>query len=156
MTHKILSVIPMKDYILGIKFTEGAVKLYDMNPLFDEHPQFSVLKNNIALYSQVSVDVCGYGISWNDDLDLSADELWEHGWPEWNEEELVTIEIEIDEELLRKVEEVLKPYGLTPEDWAVMALELLVFSPTQQKAMSLLIDSVPAPQEQHQRKSITD
>lgn len=141
MTHKILSAIPMKDYILGIKFTEGAVKLYDMNPLFDKHPQFSLLKNNTDLFAQVSVDVGGCGISWNDDLDLSADELWEHGWPEWNEEELVTIEVEIDEELLRKVEEVLKPYGLTPEDWAVMVLELLVFPPTQEKAVMLLNSS---------------
>ncbi|MDO4617167.1 MAG: DUF2442 domain-containing protein [Lachnospiraceae bacterium] len=27
----------------------------------------------------VSVDVGGYGIIWNDDLDLSCDELWERG-----------------------------------------------------------------------------
>ena len=27
----------------------------------------------------MSVDVGGYGIVWNDDLDLSCDELWENG-----------------------------------------------------------------------------
>lgn len=30
------------------------------------------------------------------------------------------------------------PYGLTPEDWAVMCMELLVFPPTQQKSVTLL------------------
>lgn len=27
----------------------------------------------------VSADIGGYGIVWNDDLDLSCDELWENG-----------------------------------------------------------------------------
>ena len=30
-------------------------------------------------FACVSVDVGGYGIIWGDDLDLSCDELWEHG-----------------------------------------------------------------------------
>ena len=131
MTHTIQSVIPMTDHILGVKFTEGAIKLYDIKPLFDKHPKFSMLMNNTDLYAQVSADVDGYGISWNDS-----------GWPEWNNGELVTIEIEMDGELLRQVEEVLKPYGLSPEDWAVMALELLVFPPTQERAIMLLNKSL--------------
>ena len=31
------------------------------------------------MFNAVSVDPGGYGISWNDDIDLSCDELWEHG-----------------------------------------------------------------------------
>ena len=42
-------------------------------PLFDE------LKDNQSEFACVSVDVGGYGIVWNDDLDLSCDELWENG-----------------------------------------------------------------------------
>ena len=32
-----------------------------------------------SLFESVSVDVGGYGIIWNDDLDLSCDELWDNG-----------------------------------------------------------------------------
>lgn len=39
---------------------------------------FSSLKDS-ALFSEAEVDQGGYGISWNDELDLSCDELWEHG-----------------------------------------------------------------------------
>ena len=31
------------------------------------------------LFEKVVVDVGGYGISWNDELDISAEELWENG-----------------------------------------------------------------------------
>ena len=40
---------------------------------------FSVLKENPEAFRCVAVDVGGYGIIWGDDLDLSCDELWEHG-----------------------------------------------------------------------------
>ena len=38
-----------------------------------------MLKNIDGLFDQVKVDVGGYGISWNDDLDLSCEELWING-----------------------------------------------------------------------------
>ena len=40
---------------------------------------FLPLKDDPALFGCVSVDVGGYGIIWGDELDLSCDELWEHG-----------------------------------------------------------------------------
>ena len=36
---------------------------------------------------------------WNDELDLSAEEVWVNGWPEWDEDKLVTVEIQVDAEL---------------------------------------------------------
>lgn len=30
---------------------------------------------------EVKVDAGGYGVSWNDDIDLSCNELWENGTP---------------------------------------------------------------------------
>jgi hypothetical protein len=32
-----------------------------------------------GLFEQVKVDTGGFGISWNDDIDLSCDELFDHG-----------------------------------------------------------------------------
>jgi hypothetical protein len=37
------------------------------------------LENDQELFSSVEVDVGGYGVIWNDDLDLSCDELFENG-----------------------------------------------------------------------------
>lgn len=34
---------------------------------------------NKALFDNIQVDTGGYGISWNDELDLDAEELWENG-----------------------------------------------------------------------------
>lgn len=31
------------------------------------------------LFNRVQVDIGGYGISWNDDLDLDANDIWEDG-----------------------------------------------------------------------------
>ena len=50
-----------------------------MSPLFDQMPIFRQLKTNLDLFNAVSVDTGGYGIVWNDELDLSCDELWENG-----------------------------------------------------------------------------
>ena len=50
----------------------------------------------------------------------------------------VTITIEIDAELLEQVTEVLKPYGLTPEDAVVQFIEYCVDPKTQNHAIELL------------------
>ena len=50
----------------------------------------------------------------------------------------VTITIEIDAELLAQVTEVLKPYGLTPEEAAVQFFEYCVDPKTQAHAIELL------------------
>lgn len=78
MFHKIKNVSPLSEYILSIQFAEGCTKIYDVKPLFEKIPIFNELKN-IELFFDVSVDVGGHGIVWNDDLDLSCEELWENG-----------------------------------------------------------------------------
>ena len=37
------------------------------------------LKNSPELFNSVIVDQGGYGIVWNDDIDISCDELWANG-----------------------------------------------------------------------------
>lgn len=79
MFHKIKSVAPLPDFKLSVQFSEGVTKLYDMKPLFKRLPVFKQLENDPAEFAGVSVDVGGYGIVWNDELDLSCDELWDNG-----------------------------------------------------------------------------
>lgn len=79
MFHKIKNVAALPDYRLSVQFSEGVTKIYDVKPLFEKLPVFSALKDDVQTFYSVSVDIGGYGIVWNDELDLSCDELWEHG-----------------------------------------------------------------------------
>lgn len=78
MFHKIKSVQALPDFKLGVQFSEGITKIYDVKPLFQKMPIFEQLKD-MKLFGCVQVDVGGYGIIWNDNIDLSCDELWENG-----------------------------------------------------------------------------
>ena len=78
MFHKIKKVVPLRDFMLLVQFSVGVTKIYDVKPLFNWRDVFNTLKNNELFYG-VYVDVGGYGIVWNDDVDLSCEELWENG-----------------------------------------------------------------------------
>lgn len=79
MFHKIKNVYALPEFKLSVQFSEGVTKIYNMKPLFEKIPQFNKLANNPEDFSCVTVDTGGYGIIWNDELDLSCDELWEKG-----------------------------------------------------------------------------
>jgi len=79
MFHKVKAVNALPDYRLSVQFAEGVTKIYDVKPLFSKWAPFKPLEHDPALFSNVEVDVGGYGVIWNDDLDLSCDELFENG-----------------------------------------------------------------------------
>lgn len=79
MFHKIKNVTALPNYKLSVQFSEGITKIYDAKPLLDGMPLFARLKEDPAEFACVSVDIGGYGIVWDDELDLSCDELWERG-----------------------------------------------------------------------------
>ena len=79
MFHKIKNVSALPEYKLSVQFSEGVTKIYDIKPLFVKIPLFTELMKNPTEFACVTVDVGGYGIVWNDELDLSCDELWENG-----------------------------------------------------------------------------
>ena len=79
MFHKIKAVSPLPDFCLSIQFAEGVTKIYEVEHLFNKWASFKTLQESPELFSEVEVDVGGYGIIWNDDLDLSCDELFENG-----------------------------------------------------------------------------
>ena len=79
MFHKIAEIKALRSFLLWVVFRDGAETLYDVSTLFDKIPAFRDFKNIPGLFEQVKIDVGGYGISWNDDLDLDAEELWANG-----------------------------------------------------------------------------
>lgn len=79
MTHRIISAKPLDNMILSVVFQNGIEKAYDVRNLYSILPQFKDLEMIYGLFQQVIVDVGGYGVSWNDELDLDAETIWEDG-----------------------------------------------------------------------------
>lgn len=77
--HRIITKIEAKkNMILVATFADGEVVSFDVKTMIEKHPCFEALKNK-ELFNSVVIDGIGYGISWNDDLDLSSDGIYSRG-----------------------------------------------------------------------------
>lgn len=65
------------NHTLMIEFTNQEVKTYDILHLL-ENPVFALLRQP-AFFKSFRIEPGGYGIVWNEDLDLSEYELWRNG-----------------------------------------------------------------------------
>ena len=74
---QILTVRPLEDKKLLVKFINEVEKIYDCEQIL-QLEAFQLLHNE-AFFKAVRVDPGGYGVSWNDDVDLSEYELWTNG-----------------------------------------------------------------------------
>jgi hypothetical protein len=74
---KILHLDFLNGHKLLITFSNGIIKEYDCAPLF-KRPEFFLLKDE-GFFKSVKIDCGGYGISWNDNVDISEYELWTNG-----------------------------------------------------------------------------
>lgn len=81
MFHKIKDIQTLPDYKLNISFMEGQRKIYDIKRLAERESIFKELIDDEQLFNSVKVDAGGYGIIWNNELDLSCDELWDNSEP---------------------------------------------------------------------------
>ena len=79
MFHKVKNVTALPDFKLSVQFCEGVTKIYELEPLFEKYKFFLPIKDSPELFNSVVVGQGGYGIVWNDDIDISCDELWENG-----------------------------------------------------------------------------
>lgn len=79
MFHRIKDVQPLPGYNLLVSFVSGEQKIYCVKPLFNKWESFKALVFIPGLFEMVRVDTGGYGVSWNDEIDLSCNELYENG-----------------------------------------------------------------------------
>ena len=79
MFYKVSSVAPAGGFMLRVGFQNGKTKYFDVAPLFAKWDAFKALKETPGLFALVKVDPGGYGISWNESLDLECNDLWEYG-----------------------------------------------------------------------------
>lgn len=79
MFHKITEITVLPGWRLLARFNGGQALAYDLAPLIASVPAFRSLKSVPGLMEQVRIDPGGHGISWNDELDLSAEEIFANG-----------------------------------------------------------------------------
>ena len=63
--------------MLELAFRDGKVKQYDRAVLFDKYPQLKALKDRELFLSGKLAG--GYGVIWNDYLDIEAETVYEEG-----------------------------------------------------------------------------
>lgn len=79
MIPRIKSVKPMKDYALEVIFDDGKKVLYDVKEDIEMLPGYDELKNIHGLFEQVQLDESRTCLSWNEDIDLPSDTIYEYG-----------------------------------------------------------------------------
>lgn len=77
MFHKLVDVIFLEGTLLEATFHDGKVIQYDMSVLFSKYPQLRALENPGLFKSGKMMG--GYGVIWNDDLDIEAETIYEDG-----------------------------------------------------------------------------
>lgn len=75
----IKTVQQIGDSELLIEFSNHEYRKYEVATLFDK-TMFSPLKDPLV-FKSFQVEPGGYAISWNNDIDISENELWVHGEP---------------------------------------------------------------------------
>ena len=77
--HRIITEIKvMNNLQFEATFADGEVVLFDVKDLFDKYPVFHQLENE-ELFNKLQIDGVGYGVSWNDELDLSSEGIYARG-----------------------------------------------------------------------------
>lgn len=77
--HRIITKIETKENLIIVAtFADGEVISFDVKTMFEKYPVFKALEDK-KLFNSVSIDGIGYGISWNDELDLSSDGIYNRG-----------------------------------------------------------------------------
>lgn len=69
--------IDSQQYLLIVLFDNGITK--EINFYEKLNDDFYADLRNRLLFEQAKVDSGGYGVSWNDDIDISEYELWNIG-----------------------------------------------------------------------------
>lgn len=74
---KIISAKAIGSTTLIVEFTSHEVKQYDISNLLTK-PIFLPLQE-VTFFRSFSIEPGGYGLVWNDEIDISEYELWKNG-----------------------------------------------------------------------------
>ena len=74
---KTISIID--GYTVLAFFKNGVAKVYDFEPLVNTFPPLKPLADDYELFKQIHLSPGGYGIIWNEEIDLAAEDVWYDG-----------------------------------------------------------------------------
>lgn len=74
---KIISAQVIDDRTLLIEFSQNQIKKYDISQLLSKE-MFAPLQN-AGFFKNFKIEPGGYGLVWNEDIDISEYELWKNG-----------------------------------------------------------------------------
>lgn len=77
MFHKAVKLDFKDGTCFELTFQDGLVKAYDMAALFSKYPQLKALKDRDLFLSGKLMGF--YGVTWNDELDIEAETVYEEG-----------------------------------------------------------------------------
>lgn len=77
MFHKATNIDFIRGTVMEVEFQDGSVKRYDVHVLYEKHSQLRAL-DDWQLFSSGKL-VGGYGVIWNDDLDLDIETIYQDG-----------------------------------------------------------------------------
>ena len=78
MLHRAIKIEYKKNASFELTFRTGEVKLLNMEKMFDTYPQLEALKDR-KLFTSGKLSPGGYGVIWNEDLDIEAETIYEEG-----------------------------------------------------------------------------
>ena len=77
--HRIITKLDILDnMVFNATFADGEIVSFDVKTLFEKYPVFKALEDE-TLFKQLKIDGVGYGVMWNDELDLSSDGIYIRG-----------------------------------------------------------------------------
>ena len=79
MHYMAIDVKFLEDVTLEMTFQDGKVIRYDMSKMFDKYPQLEELRRNRELFASGHLDLTGFAVIWNDDLDFDATSIYDDG-----------------------------------------------------------------------------
>ncbi len=74
---KIISAQVIDDHTMLIEFSQNEFKKYDVSQLLSKE-MFAPLRNP-SFFKNFKIESGGYGLVWNEDVDVSEYELWKNG-----------------------------------------------------------------------------
>ena len=92
MNVKIIDLEVKGNFILFCKFNNGKNKIYDVKPIIKDYKNFNELEDK-NLFNKVKIDIGGYGISWNENIDLAVEELWDKGKEVYITPDILKVEV---------------------------------------------------------------
>ena len=79
MHYLALRVKFLEGVTLEMLFQDGKVIRYDMSQMFEKYPQLEELRKNRKLFESGHLDLTGFAVIWNDELDFDATSIYEDG-----------------------------------------------------------------------------